>query len=269
MENVLAHAWHRVPPSALKKNRFIFHLEPVRARSAGKVRVLGSPDLASVGTQCMCTVTPEEGMQRKKSLPNQRSPQTQNGPVQLGQAVPGRLYRAIQGLPTLSSTQCFSSHLRPVRYFQPGLWRGLDCNHRLLLEVAHSTNVLVGHIGQCRDRKVKKSEHLVKTHNLPACRGAFIFSPKPLNVTSHDIQFRKTASDHNLFFDKHKRPSIPERWKERKQASSVADCNHRKLDQPRGPSADEQMLTNDTDAIEMCQQKGKEEICRKTVHEAW
>ena len=58
----------------------------------------------------------------------------------------------------LPSTKHFPSHLTPVRHLQSSLRRGLDRNHRLLLKVAHSTDVLVRHVGQCRGRGVKRSD---------------------------------------------------------------------------------------------------------------
>ena len=66
------------------------------------------------------------------------------------------------GLPGMSlalpSTKRFPSHLTPVRHLQSRLRRGLDRNHRLLLKVAHSTDVLVRHVGQCRGTGVKRSD---------------------------------------------------------------------------------------------------------------
>lgn len=78
-------------------------------------------------------------------------------------AVPGTEPAGLPGMSlALRSTKRLPSHLTPVRHLQSRLRRGLDCNHRLLLKVAHSTDVLVRHVGQCRGRGVKRSDCWVK-----------------------------------------------------------------------------------------------------------
>ena len=75
------------------------------------------------------------------------------------QAVPGTEPAGLPGMAlALPSTRRLPSHLIPVRHLQSRLRRGLDRNHRLLLKVAHSTDVLVRHIGLCRGRGVNRSD---------------------------------------------------------------------------------------------------------------
>lgn len=88
------------------------------------------------------------------------------------------------------------SHLNLLRHFQPCQWRRLDSNHRLLLKVVHSTDVLVCHIGQCRDRSqekwslVKMQSPLALACQIPPKSETNTFSFSRLGIT-------KT---HNVFF---------------------------------------------------------------------
>ena len=99
----------------------------------------------------------------------------------------------------LLSTKCFPSYLAPVRHFQSCLWRGLDSDHRLLLKVAHSSDVLVSHVGQCRDRRVKRSDwSKIQTPSLPGRDLTHLL--KPLNISLLVLTQLRNNPNHNLFF---------------------------------------------------------------------
>lgn len=115
------------------------------------------------------------------SLPQLRDHQScykhQNGSDKLGarQGQAQSLQRRLGPLLNLLSVECSPSHLAPVGHFESCLWRGLDSDHRLLLKVANSTDVLVSHVGQCRGMRVKRG-NWSKSKPL-ACQA------KPLNMS--------------------------------------------------------------------------------------